>query len=108
MSKASLSVAVVALCVTFSLAWAADVPGSKDPAGFKRFEGSEIIHYVTRSYDQYFMARADGSFDENERIEGAVTRIVYLVPDGHTSLEVFRNYEQMLIDAGFTQTFELA
>lgn len=89
-------------------AHAADVPGSKDPAGFKRYEGSEIIHYLTRNYDQYTMAREDGSFDKSERVEGALTRIIYLVPEGRTSLEIFRNYEKMIADAGFTQTFELA
>jgi OOP family OmpA-OmpF porin len=89
-------------------AYAADVPGSKDPPGFKRYEGSEIIHYVSRNYDQYIMAREDGSFDKSERVEGALTRIIYLVPDGHTSLEIFRNYEKMLADIGFTRTFEMA
>lgn len=91
------------------LAEAADVPGSKDPPGFKRYDGSQIIHYLTRSYDQYTMARTEGgSFDQSERVEGALTRILYLVPEGHTSLEIFRNYEHMLADAGFSQTFEVA
>jgi uroporphyrinogen-III synthase len=38
-------------------AGAADLSGSKDPAGFKRFEGLEIIHYATSSYEQYFLAK---------------------------------------------------
>jgi outer membrane protein OmpA-like peptidoglycan-associated protein len=97
---------------TASLASAADVPGSKDPPGFKRYEGSDIIHYATRSYDRYFLARGEGNpdtgFDKPEEVDGSITRLVYRVPKGHTSFEVFRNYEQMLSDAGFTQTFELA
>jgi OOP family OmpA-OmpF porin len=92
--------------------FAAHVAGSKDPPGFKRFEGSEIIYYGTRSYDQYPMARGPGvafqGFKTTENVERQITRIVYRVPVGHTALELLRNYEQMLGDAGFTQTFELA
>jgi OOP family OmpA-OmpF porin len=95
-----------------SAARAADIPGSKDPYGLKRYQGSEIISYVTRSYDEYTLARGAGNpstgFEKPEKIEGAITRIVYRVPAGHTALELLRNYEKMLADAGFTQTFELA
>lgn len=90
---------------------AADLPGSKDPPGFKRFEGSEIIHYETLSYGQYFMARGEGSigvgFEKEERAEGAITRVIYRAPPGTSSLEVFRNYEQMLEDLGFEPTYKL-
>lgn len=94
------------------IAQAADIPGSKDPPGFKRFEGSDIIHYVTRSYDRYFLARGEGNpdkggFDKSEEVDGSIIRLVYRRPPNHTSFEVFRNYEQMLADAGFAQTFEL-
>jgi len=90
---------------------AADLAGSKDPPGFKRFQGSEIVSYETRSYDEYILARGPGApgegFAKSEKVEGAVTRIVYRVPEGHTSLEVLRNYEQMVTGAGLAQDFEL-
>ena len=104
----------LAICLTwgFAVAHAADLPGSKDPPQFKRYQGSEIISYVTRSYDEYTLARGAGApgagFEKSEKIEGAVTRIVYRVPAGHTALELLRNYEKMLAEAGFTQNFELA
>ncbi|MFB9265054.1 OmpA family protein [Bradyrhizobium erythrophlei] len=100
-----------AATMMISTARAADLPGSKDPADFKRFEGSEIIHYATQPYGQYFMARGEGSigvgFEKEERAEGAITRVVYKAPVGTSSLEVFRNYEQMLEDLGFEPTFKL-
>jgi OOP family OmpA-OmpF porin len=92
---------------------ASDLPGGKDPIGFKRFEGSDIIHYATSSYQPYFLARdvaavGDEGFAKSERIEGATVRVVYRAPEGASSLEVFRNYEQMLADDGFEQDFEIA
>jgi len=88
------------------LVHAADVPGGKDPAGFKRYEGSQIIHHAENRYSQYLLDR-DGGWSKTENAEGEIARVVYLVPEGPSALEVLRNYEQMLADAGFQQTFEL-
>ncbi len=85
---------------------AGDTPGSQDPAGFKRFQGSRILHYFTSSYDEYKLNR-DDDWGKTQTVAGAVTRVVYLVPPGSSALEVFLNYEQMLAGAGFHQTFEL-
>lgn len=104
-------IAVSAWCALAGGAQAADLPGSKDPPDFKRFEGSEIIHYATNAYEQYFLARSEGSigvgFDKEERIEGATVHVVYKGPVGTSSLEIFRNYEQLLSDLGFEETFKL-
>jgi len=89
-----------------SAAQAQDVPGSKDFTGFKRYAGSRIVHYSASNYADYKLDR-DGEWGKSETVEGAVTRIVYLVPQTPAPLEVFRNYEQMLADAGYQQTFEL-
>jgi OmpA-OmpF porin, OOP family len=92
-------------------ATAADLPGAKDPTGFRRFEGAEIIHYATSPHDQYFMARGEGAvgagFEKEGRIEGAIERVVYKVPLGTASLEIFQFYQKMLADLGFRQTFKL-
>lgn len=110
-ARAILSV-VVFIALGFGSARAADIPGSKDPPGFKRFEGSEIVSYATRSFDDYALARGGGTpsggFEKSETVEGAITRVIYRIPTGHTALELLRNYEHMLADAGYTQTFELA
>jgi outer membrane protein OmpA-like peptidoglycan-associated protein len=94
-----------------TLTHAADLPGSKDPDAFRRFEGSEIIHYSTSSHDQYFLARGEGAigvgFEREERVEGSIVRVVYKAPLGTTSLEIFRRYEQMLADLGFKENFKL-
>jgi OmpA-OmpF porin, OOP family len=90
---------------------AADLPGSRDPDGFRRFEGSEIIHYATSPHDPYFLARSEGStgagFEKAERVEGSIVRVVYKAPLGFSSLEVFHDYQQMLAGLGFEETFKL-
>jgi OOP family OmpA-OmpF porin len=94
-----------------TIADAADLPGSKDPDGFRRIEGSEIIHYATSNRDQYFLARGEGAigvgFEKQERVEGSSVRVVYKAPLGTTSAEIFRNYQQMLTDLRFEETFKL-
>jgi OmpA-OmpF porin, OOP family len=101
--------ALFALAAALALAnpvRAADVPGGKDPEGFKRYEGSQIIHHAESRYSDYRLDR-DGRWDKTESAEGGVQRLVYLVPEGPSALEVLRNYEQMLSDAGLAQTFEV-
>jgi hypothetical protein len=90
---------------------AADLPGSRDPDGFRRFEGSEIIHYATSPHEQYFLARGEGAigvgFEKQERVEGSTVRVVYKAPLGTTSAEIFRSYRQMFGELGFEETFKL-
>jgi outer membrane protein OmpA-like peptidoglycan-associated protein len=90
---------------------AADVPGSKDPEGLRRFDGAEIIHYATIPREPYFLARSAGSqgagFEKAERVEGTIVRVVYKAPLGFTSAEIFRDYEQKLAALGFAETFKL-
>jgi len=101
------------LCFAAGSAFCADVPKSKDPAFLKRYEGSQIIAYTVRNYDRYIMARGDAPtpFAKTETVEGQIIRLTYLIAqgsEGHTSLELLRNYESALEDAGLSQTLERA
>jgi OOP family OmpA-OmpF porin len=89
-----------------------DVPGSADPAIVKRFTGSTLIGYRTEGWDAVvFPASAaidpsgDHGFKNLVTIEGAMTRAVYLSPEGKSPLEVYRNYEQALNAAGLKKKF---
>ncbi len=88
---------------------AADVPGSEDPAFLKRYAGSEIVFSMTRSFDEYSLTVPDpknAGKTTAENLEGAITRLFYRVPAGHTALELFRNYEQAVKGAGFAIAYE--
>src|SRR5690349_23258434 len=97
--------AFVAVLSTLLLAGAhaADIAGSKDPPFLKRYEGSEIVSYQSLSYESYNVQLPDPNKPNAwswQPVEGQVTRIFYKVPSGHTVLEIFRNYEQALKEAG--------
>ena len=96
--------AALALTAAFA-ANAADVAGSKDPPFLKRYEGSEIISYQSLSFESYNVQLPDPNKPNTwtwQPVEGQITRVFYKVPSGHTVLEIFRNYEQALKEAGIT------
>lgn len=103
-------VAICLLLYVFGIgAKAADLPGSKDPPFLKRYAGSEIVGYLSLSYDSCNIAAPDPKDPSRwsfAPVEGQVTRIIYHVPAGHTVLELLRNYEQALSDAGLAKTAE--
>ena len=100
------------VCPTF----AADLPGAKDPLGIQRYEGSEIVRYEQIKYDEYEvplgkMTKFDfnlktAQYEKSKKLEGGVTRITYRVADKErSSLEVYRNYESTLAEAGWQILF---
>jgi outer membrane protein OmpA-like peptidoglycan-associated protein len=97
---------ILSCAVAFSPAIAADLPGSQDPIGLKRYQGSEIVHTFSSNYVEYKLDR-DGGWGKTDSVEGGLNRVVYVVPAGPTGLEILRNYEQTLAQSGFHQTFEL-
>ena len=78
----------------------ADIPGSKDPAGMKRYEGSEIIGYRGPKFDEFLLPLGPPTdvttpkFAKSLKIEGLVSFYTYLAPAGRTGTELFRNYQQ--------------
>jgi outer membrane protein OmpA-like peptidoglycan-associated protein len=86
-----------------------DIAGGHDIAFLKRFQGASIIGYVSHPYDQLSFFDSSGASEGADRrsVEGAVTRLVYRVPVGHSALEVFRNYEDLANAAGMARTSEI-
>jgi len=90
-----------------------DIPGAKDNPLLKRYEGSIIFQYSQKEFDEYSMALGKGlnpsgggkSNEKEQTVEGRVTRISYCVPNGRSTLEVFRNYENELKGKGFQTLF---
>lgn len=94
----------------------ADVKGGKDHSLLPRYEGSEIIRYEHRAFDEYRLltgpVKRHGGREKNEEatllLEGAFTQIAYRAPAKRSSLEVFRNYEQAFKEAGFQTIYTCA
>lgn len=109
-----------ALCLlitgNFCFLYAQDVSGSSDHPLISRYEGSEIVKYETKEFTDYSLltgpAKNYGGIEQNRDatiiLEGKVTRITYRAPAERSPLEVFRNYEAALAEAGFEQIFNCA
>jgi len=84
-----------------------DVAGEDHPE-IPRYAESCLIAHVSRAYDEVDIptgpaVNRDGTWvaESSESLEGKATRLMYLIPHGRTSLEVFRNYERSLAERGF-------
>src|SRR6056297_474974 len=89
-----------------------DVTDSSDHSLISRFPGSIIRFYETKDYDEFTLPLNElndaefkdeyKEFTEKElRLEGKMTQHFYVVPENHSSLEIFRNYEQALKENDF-------
>ncbi|WP_216665430.1 OmpA family protein [Pseudoruegeria sp. HB172150] len=77
-----------------------DAEGSADHPEIGRYEGSNIVFYEALEYDDQRMFTSVDP-EEYEDFEGAVTRIVYDLPEGASILQVMRSYEEKLAEKGF-------
>src|SRR5882757_8984897 len=103
-----------------TLLWSADaasqpeVAGAKDFPLIKRYEGSRLIGYDSRSFDAVKLILGKLTLGDNgqpaadavREVEGRHTRLLYLAPPQRSSLEVFRNYEADLAAKGFAVLFK--
>ncbi|WP_320238113.1 OmpA family protein [Cognatiyoonia sp. IB215182] len=90
---------------------AQDVEGSSDHPLIGRFEGAAITAYERRDFDEYLFPVAElrsAGDDSFQPIEGAKTSIAYILPSAASLVEVERNYEMALGEAGFETVFQCA
>ena len=87
----------------------ADVPGSADDSEIGRFAGSAIAGYDAQEFDVYtFRNGAYQTGDEaanTESLEGAIRQIAYIAPEGASMAEVFRNFENEILAAGYERVY---
>lgn len=101
----------------------ADKAGTADPAGLGRYEGAFIVDQQGKAFDEITLplATLKPHPDEDKRdgmnnrlqqassqatLEGKLTRTVYVLPAGRSSLEVLRNYQQLVQDKGGQKLYE--
>jgi len=94
-----------------------DAPGSRDHPWTGRYEGSHILLQTSAAYDElsYPIGPAlEPTYSDKKRFsrtwaaEGRVTRTVYVAPEGRSSLEVFRNFQNHLAAGGFKPAWQCA
>ena len=99
----------------------ADKAGSKDNPLLKRYEGSYIVAYEHKNFDEFTLPLSkleavEGKRDKHnsnyyepkdkKTLEGAYTRLVYLLPDQRSPLEVLRNYQDEIVSKNGKVLFE--
>ncbi|MDH5557255.1 MAG: DUF4892 domain-containing protein [Alphaproteobacteria bacterium] len=100
---------LAALFLTIGVANAGDVKGGKDHPLVSRYEGAEITRYRQEKFNEYtlLLGKPNGKEPgEHRTVEGAITQIRYQIDKERTSLEVYKNYEKALADAGFETLFK--
>jgi OmpA-OmpF porin, OOP family len=86
---------LAALC---GAAFAADLAGATDPPDMRRYEGSEIIGHRAPRFDEYLLPLGPPTsfgppvYEDALAVEGLVTRVTYVAPEGRSAAEIFRNY----------------
>ena len=88
---------------------AEDIAGSADHPLVGRFDGSSIVAYDFREFDEYDFANMPAATRDPENfeaLEGAVTRIAYTLEGEQSLAEVARNFEIGLENNGFEILFE--
>jgi outer membrane protein OmpA-like peptidoglycan-associated protein len=93
---------------------AADIEGSSDHPLVGRFEGSEIVAYQVTEFDEVTLVEAPFDYaklpngEGFKTVEGKSFLIYYTLPQGRSTLEVMRNYEESLKTKGFSIVFSCA
>src|SRR5688572_153983 len=100
---------------------AADKPGTKDSPILKRYDGSFIVASERSAFAEFVLPTGPlqpiaGKGDaKNNRVhepktkkalEGAYTRLVYVLPAGRSPLEALRNYQDEIAAQGGRVLFE--
>jgi OOP family OmpA-OmpF porin len=91
---------------------AADLAGSKDPPGMKRYEGSEIIGYRPPKFDEFLLPLgpptqiAPVAYAKSLKVDGQVSRYTYLAPAGRSPAELFLNYKSEFQRLGVEVLYE--
>lgn len=104
----------LALIAFSSVMPGADLAGSKDPPGMKRYEGSEIIGYREPRFDEYLLplgvptSQSPPKYVKSLAIEGQVSRYAYIAPAGRTATELLRNYKLEFARLGLETLYEKA
>src|SRR5437667_6589824 len=95
-------------------AFAADLPGSKDPPGMKRYEGSEIIGYRAPRFDEFLLPlgpqtqMSPAAYEKSLKVEGLISRYTYVAPSGRSPAELLRNYKLEFQRLGLVTLYEKA
>ncbi|MDR7131975.1 outer membrane protein OmpA-like peptidoglycan-associated protein [Algoriphagus sp. 4150] len=109
MKKTFTTLFLFGLIYSISLAQQ-DKSGSKDHPLLSRYEGSYINAYMVKQFEVFEYPTSAEMVDysklkESKTVEGEITFIEYVAPEGVTATQVYRTYQTQLTKAGFKTIF---
>jgi len=102
-----LQVTVTLMLATATLAMAQN-PTPADHPMVSRFAGSTVAEYNVTQFDEFRLILGPfkgGKFENSKMLEGKITHFRYMAPLDHSTLEIFRSYQNALQRAGFEILF---
>ena len=98
-----------ALLAPMARAKGQDVYRSHDNPLVTRYPGSYIYRYSQIEFGRFLLPlgklTAENKLTKSEKVEGKITRILYVAPVKVPALEVWQNYKTAIHNAGFTTLF---
>lgn len=88
-----------------------DIPNRLDHPIISRYPGQTIRAYDVKEFDQYNLVLSvdkTGAPEKVRKLQGKVTRIYYRNPEGRSTTEIFRNFEDGLRRGGAQVLFSCA
>jgi OOP family OmpA-OmpF porin len=98
-------------CTWQVIAQQQDMEGSKDHPLISRYPGTYIRNYIQKEFDEFELPLGkltDGKLAKSQHLEGKLTYIWYEAPKDRSQLEIFRNFDAALKQAGFDTLFTCA
>ena len=110
MNKLSPLSLLMAVLMSISAFSQEDQPNSNDHPLLSRYEGSWINRYSQKQFEAFtYPTSADlvdyNKLKQSQTVEGELTFIEYVSPEGVTATQVFRTYQTQLAKAGFKVIF---
>lgn len=97
LSKYTKLIQILLFLIAFPiLSLAQDIPNSQDHPLISRYPGQTIRRFDVKEFDQYNLVLSiekTGAPNRVKKLEGKVTRIFYNNPQGRSTTEIFRNFE---------------
>jgi len=83
-----------------------DMPGGADHPVLSRYAGSSLRMYGETNYGKAILITRSGRDVTTQELEGKISNKMYYSQQGKSPLEVYRNYQAALKNAGFTILYQ--
>ena len=87
-----------------------DADGCHDSPLITRYPGSSIVRCFHTEFDRFVLPLGqlvgENKLTKSMKVEGKITRIMYVAPDKVSPVEIWENYETAIKQAGFTILFQ--